>query len=376
MASIEKRTDRGQEQYLVRWRDVHGSQRKKTFLRGQYAEARAFKATLEADRVRGISIEHHNRITVAAYARDWAATRPHRPTTARRTAGLIDNHIAATKLGSRRLADVRPSEVQAWATDRAKALAPSTLRSLVVLLRSIFAAAVRDRLVGASPVIRIQLPRADRERVVPLTVEQVQALAGAMPHRYRTMIIVQAGLGLRIGELLALRAEDVDFLRRTARVEWQFTSGSGSKFRTEPKSPRSRRTIPAPQVVLDALAAHWAIHTPGEDGSVFTTAMGTPLGHTYYGQLIGRAVAAAGLPAGTTSHDLRHHYASVLLAAGESVIAVAERLGHEDAALVLSTYGHLMPDSEDRTRRAVDAAWGTADVPCAPDVPQVRRSSG
>lgn len=46
-----------------------------------------------------------------------------------------------------------------------------------------------------------------------------------------------------------------------------------------------------------------------------------------------------------------------MLAAGESVVAVAERLGHDDAALVLSTYGHLMPGSEDRTRKAVDAAW-------------------
>jgi integrase len=78
-----------------------------------------------------------------------------------------------------------------------------------------------------------------------------------------------------------------------------------------------------------------------------------------------RAARAAGLPAGTTPHDLRHHYASVLLAQGESVVAVAKRLGHENAALVLSTYGHLMPDSEDRTRRAVDLAWS-----CAPSVPQ------
>ncbi|MCW2742151.1 MAG: Site-specific recombinase XerD [Blastococcus sp.] len=70
---------------------------------------------------------------------------------------------------------------------------------------------------------------------------------------------------------------------------------------------------------------------------------------------------------GTTSHDLRHHHASVLLAAGESVIAVAvavaERLGHENATLVVSTYGHLMPHSEDRTRRAVDEAWCAITVP-------------
>jgi integrase len=68
-------------------------------------------------------------------------------------------------------------------------------------------------------------------------------------------------------------------------------------------------------------------------------------------------VKKSGLPAGTTSHALRHHYASVLMAAGESVVAVAERLGHENAALVLKTYGHLLPDSEDQTRRAIDDAW-------------------
>jgi integrase len=70
------------------------------------------------------------------------------------------------------------------------------------------------------------------------------------------------------------------------------------------------------------------------------------------------------------SHDFRHHYASVLLAAGESVVAVARRLGHKDATLVLSTYGHLLPDSEERTRRAVDAAR------CAPDVPGQARTAG
>jgi integrase len=86
-------------------------------------------------------------------------------------------------------------------------------------------------------------------------------------------------------------------------------------------------------------------------------------------------VTAAGLPKGTTSHDLRHRYASVLRAAGESVVAVAERLGHENASLVLSTYGQLVPDSDDRTRSAIDAAWDTAGAPCAPDVrrtPSVR----
>ena len=63
------------------------------------------------------------------------------------------------------------------------------------------------------------------------------------------------------------------------------------------------------------------------------------------------------------------HYASVLLAAGESVVAVAERLGHENATLVLKTYGHLMPDSEDRKGRTIDTAWSTSDGPQTAQAP-------
>lgn len=137
-----------------------------------------------------------------------------------------------------------------------------------------------------------------------------------------------------------------------------------------PKTATSIRTVPLPTVVADALAAHLAEFPAGSGGLLFTTTSGRPHWHEHYGtRIFQRAVRGAGLPPGTSTHDLRHHYASVLLAAGESVVAVAERLGHEDATLVLTTYGHLMPDSEHRTRRAVDDAWR------APSVPQNEREA-
>lgn len=364
MASVEgrltRRNGRETKVYDVRFRDPDGRQRRKTF--HKKGDADRFAATVEADKLRGQYVDHSDRTTVAEYARTWAAARPHRPSTARRVSSLIETHIAGTRLGDRRLSAVRPSEVQAWASSRAQVLAPSTLRNLVSLLRSIYASAVLDRLAATSPVVRVQLPRHDRPRVVPLTVVQVQQLADAMPGRNRAMVVTQAGLGLRIGELLALRVQDVDFLRRTARVEWQIAPGA--KVRSEPKTPRSRRTVPLPQVVADALAAHLAAFPANDEGSIFTTRTGAVYRHDYYGaRIFAAAVKRTGLPVGTTTHDLRHHYASVLLAAGESVVAVAERLGHENAALVLKTYGHLMPDSEDRTRRAVDEAWSAITVP-------------
>ncbi len=364
MASIEKRVRDGKVTWQARWRDPSDAQRKRTFPRR--VDAERFLTGVEASKLTGSYVDHSDKTTVVQYARAWASSRPHRETTAKRTASLIESHIAGTSIGGRRLAAVLPSEIQAWATERSQRLAPSTMRKLVSLLRSIYASAVLDRLVASSPVVRVRMPQHVSGRVAPLTVLQVCALADAMPGRNRAMVLTQAGLGLRIGELYALRASDVDFLRRCVRVESQ-VAPDGRRQRTDVlKTPRSRRSIPLPGMVANALAEHIAAYPPTADGSLFTTAAGRLYAHNHYGSaMFRRAVAEAGLPQGTTSHDLRHHYASVLLAAGESVVAVAERLGHDNATLVLTTYGHLMPNSEDRTRRAVDDAW------CAPGVPLV-----
>ncbi len=362
MASVKKRPD---GKYRARWRDPDGKEHARHFERKRDADA--FLATVEADKLRGQYVDPTDKTTVAEYARRWAAARPHGRRTVKRYDSLIRNHVEGTPLGARRLSRVLPSDAQAWVSDRALVLAPTTLRSLVTLVRSVFAAAVLDRLVGSSPFVRIQLPDSEPERIVPLSVEQVRALAAAMPERNRAMVITQAGLGLRIGELMALRKEDVDFLRRTARVEWQIPP-NGNK-RERPKTKLSRRPLPLPQFVAEALAAHMQAYPPLADGSLFYTSRRHTYAHSHYGSgIFGAAVRQAGLPAGTTSHDLRHHYASVLLHAGESVIAVAERLGHKNANLVLSTYGHLMPDSEERTRKALEAAWSDAD--------QVRTAGG
>lgn len=79
---------------------------------------------------------------------------------------------------------------------------------------------------------------------------------------------------------------------------------------------------------------------------------------TYGGTVWRPTVSAAGLPAGVRFHDLRHHYASLLIRHGESVKTVQARLGHASAAETLDTYSHLWPDSDDRTREAVQAVLG------------------
>lgn len=227
---------------------------------------------LESSVQRGQWVDPTDQTIVAQYARSYAATRPHSERTAARVESMIRVHLDGTALGGRRLASVRPSEVQAWVTDRAQVLKPSTLRLLVGLVRSMFAAAALDRLVTVSPFVRVTLPRGEQERVVPLTVHQVRALADAVAPRYRALVLTQAGLGLRIGELLALRVCDVDFLRRTARVEDQIDQKT--RERKPPKTPRSRRTVPLPGVVAEALAEHLREFPAAPDGLIFRTANG------------------------------------------------------------------------------------------------------
>jgi integrase len=320
------------------------------------ALAKRWEAEQLAARERGQWVDGSNRLTVAEYARQWADSRPHKAITAQRTHNMIELHIAKQPIGSRRLNAVRPSEVQAWVTDRSHVLAPSTVRLLLGHLSAIYTAAVLDRLVATSPVQRIKLPDATQERIVPLTVQQVEALADDVEPRCRAMIVTQAGLGLRVGELLGLRVQDVNFLGRTVRIEYQRDRLTQDLI--APKTPRSRRTIPLPQIVADALAAHLVTYPPAADGGIFTMEDGLPYKHNHFHRdIIKPAAQRAGLPAGTTSHDLRHHFCSLLLAAGESVVAVAEYLGHKDATLVLRTYGHVVQGRDDHMRRAIDLAW-------------------
>src|SRR4051794_17458135 len=102
-----------------------------------------------------------------------------------------------------------------------------------------------------------------------------------------------------------------------------------------------------------------AAPAPPPTDLIFTNSLGTGVRRQrFIDQVWKPTVRRAGLPATTAFHDLRHYYASLLIAHGESVEVVQARLGHKSALETLDTYGHLWPDSEDSTRSAVDLVLG------------------
>jgi integrase len=240
-----------------------------------------------------------------------------------------------------------------------KGLAPTTVESYFRVLAAVMLAAKRDRLIHQSPTDGIRLPRLEESAaaLVPLTVEQVRALSEAVQPRYRALVLVSAGLGLRQGEACGLTVDRVNFLRRTVRVDRQLVTPAGKGgpvYFGPPKTTSSNRVLTLPESVADVLAAHIARYPSAPDGLIFTSGTGAPLRRSTWGKAF--LVAARSIGVDASTHDLRHHCASLLISASCSVKAVQHFLGHKNASETLDTYGHLWPGDEDRIRAAIDAA--------------------
>jgi integrase len=356
--SIEKKSN---GMYQVRWRDPAGRQRARSFDRK--VDATKFEATVTVDTMRGTYVDPNaGRETVGQYATRWADGQPWRGSTRENRTSIIARHIVPA-FGSMRLHAVRPSDVQSWVGRTAAAgYAASSVQAYYRVLSAIMKAARADRLIAETPCAGIRLPRADvaPSALVPLTVEQVLNLADEVPRRYRALVIVSAGLGLRQAEACALTVDRIDFLRRKVRVDRQVVSPTKGEAHFGPtKTPSSNRVVPLPAVVGDALAVHLAEFGEGSDRLVFTASTGAMVSRATWHGAFSSAAQRLGIEA--SSHDLRHHAASLLISAGCSPKAVASFLGHKNASETLNTYSHMWPSDEGRITAAIDGAFHASE---------------
>jgi integrase len=343
MASIKKRPD---GQWRARYRDLAGKEHARHF--GRKVDAQDWLDEVTASVITGTYTDPKTaRTTVAGWCGTWlAGYATRRPSTVRQARV----HLAQIKaeFGAMPLSAVRPSHVRSWTSRlHGDGLSASYVYALHARLAQVFADAVHDGIVPRSPCSRRTSPGPGRQRAYVATTEQVWALHDVMPERLRAAILLGAFAGLRAAEACGLRtAEDVDFMRGVLHPAVQYPA--------EPlKTEISRTPVPVPRSLALELAAHVQRH-PGQ--TVLTGRDG--------GQLppwaLERAIRTArgkvdGLPAGFRYHDLRHYFASLLIASGADVKAVQARLRHASAKTTLDCYGHLWPDRDESTRAAVDA---------------------
>lgn len=376
------------KRWQVRYRDPSGEQRSANFHRKVEAEAAA--TAIENDLHQGTYVDPNaGKVSLRTYARQWLDAATAGVGTLDAYEGVLRNHIEP-HLGSRELRSLnRPSLIQAWVRKlQDTGLEPSTISWINSILTAVLDAAVEDGLLHRNPCksSSVKLPKEPKKKITPWSLERVHAVIAGLPGRFQCGGKLAFGCGLRQGEVLGIAVEDLDFKQRLVRVNRQIKLVRSTMVFSLPKGERIR-TVPMPDELARALKAHMKAYPPKEitlpwakpDGAEkrFRLLFTTDQGKAYHRSVLNegdwkRALVSAGVipprekgaPRFAAApedgmHALRHAYASVLLDAGETVKALAEYLGHSDPGFTLRTYTHLMPASESRTRRAIDAAFAS-----------------
>lgn len=298
------------------------------------------------------------KMTFREYAEKWRGLQAHhRPATADAVRISLEKRVYP-RIGDKRLRTITSTDIATMVSELSEVYAPSTVTLTYSYVATIFRAAIEAREVARTPCKGIKMPEADDDAVEPrdvLTVADVFKLVDAMPARFKALVILAAGTGLRQGEAFGLTRDRVNFLERKIVVDRQLVmrNGKPSEF-GPPKTKSSNRVIPLPQVVAEALSEHIDAYDVDENDLLFRGERGAKMRRNTFSPIWTSATEKAGLE-GYTFHALRHHYASLLIHHGESVKVVQARLGHKSAEETLNTYAKLWPDTEGRTRDAVDS---------------------
>lgn len=360
-------TTHGQgRRWQVRYRDDTGNQVARNFTR--QADADAFDAKVQRDLDTGAYLNvKAGSITLSEYALSlWLPAQLHlRPN----SISTYKRHLTAQilpRLGQRRLSSLKPSDIRAFVAALVsqpsaitrKPLSPTTIATVVAVLKMALEAAVTDQLIAANPARRVPLPLVEKRHAHPMSREMVIAIADAITPRFRLTVFQGALAGLREGEALGQRHDDVDFLRRRIRVLVQAQDGELAPLKTR----ASTRRLPADDILLQAITEHMRRYPAGPGGVITSNRVGKIPKRSTFGDAWRKAVAAAGAPKGTRFHDLRHFYASVLIAQNLNPKVIQERMGHSNITETMDTYGHLFPEAQELGRGAFDDLFAGLDV--------------
>ena len=286
-----------------------------------------------------------------------------RPSTFKRYSDLVNQHLLP-HLDRLPLRELSPQHVQQLLNAKlAEGLSPRSVHHIRAVLRTALNQAVRWQLVVHNAAALAESPRLGQRRFVALTPEQARSLLiAAREDRLEALYTVALALGLRQGEALGLRWQDVDLEHRRLHVLQALQRVDGTLQLVETKTTRSRRTIVLPGAVAEALLRHRTRQLEDrllagphwiDSGFVFTSRRGTPIDGAAVRHSFPRLLARAGLPR-MRFHDLRHSCASLLLAQGVAARTVMEVLGHSQIGLTLDTYSHVMPQLVEQAADAME----------------------
>jgi len=274
-----------------------------------------------------------------------------RPRTLDQYQGVVRNHLEPV-LGEIKLRELQPYQIQQLYNSL---LAEGKSNRTVQLVHSVIHRALvvgqQLGLVGRNPASAVTPPKVPQKEMQVLDDNQArQLLIAAQGDRYEAMYYLAITTGLRQGELLGLKWEDIDFSSGILQVKRQLQRVPGKGVRlSEPKTKAGRRQIQLGPESVNQLITHRKrqdIEREGdrweEHGLIFPSSVGTPTGQRNLIRSYKRLLKKAGLP-NIRFHDLRHTAATLMLLNGIPLIVVSRRLGHSKPSVTLDIYGHYLP---------------------------------
>lgn len=294
-------------------------------------------------------------VPLEVWLRKWAAGQLHwAPATRENATRAIEGTIIPSLPGET-VQGLTRARVQEAVTSWSQQRAASTVRMQWAYLRAPMRQAVHDGLIDRSPCEGVRLPRSEGGRLSILTVDQVHQIEAQMIPHLTTMVTVAAATGMRSGELRGLTWDRIDGDVITVDRQLSRESTPREPVWSAPKTPRSVRTVTVGRLGLEALERQREACGSAE-GLVWSSPTGSPVSHTDAGRAWRRATRGMGLWGRSGWHDLRHFHASLLIHAGMSPRAVADRLGHSDVTVTLNVYSHLWPSDDARAAAVADEA--------------------
>ncbi len=309
-------------------------------------------------------------LTLGVYLQHWledSVKDTVQTTTYERYEQIARKHITP-QLGDVKLKDITPAHVRGLYKDKLQSLSPRTVQYIHVTLHKALKQAVRDGLIPRNATQAVKPPQVRREEIHPLAPEQVKALLDAASgDRLEALYVLAVHTGLRQGELLGLKWEDVDLDEGTLQVRRTLTTAKGGSVLSAPKTKGSKRSVKLSESAIDALRSHLQrqleeIDRVGslwrENGLIFASETGEPLDRrSVTNHRFKPLLKRAGLPQ-IRFHDLRHTCATLLLSKNVNPKIVSEMLGHATIAITLDTYSHVLPGMDDGLADAMGDALG------------------
>jgi len=367
---------KGQGRWLVRWTDAGtpgtAASRRAKVIRGTRRDAELYLAEVQSRKAKG-SYAAPSRSTLREFSDAWLARLDARAKfgekpCARTVAdyrGTFARYILPT-LGDVRLDELKAEHLDALYTDLQSRIAASgskrgngahTVRATHAALRAALNQAVRQNRLAAAVTDRVKVPEQSKRDVRPLSPDEVVRFRdAARASKHAVLFDFLLATGCRPGEALALTWAEVDLDDGVARIRQSLSRPAGKFELREPKTKRSRRAVALNADVVRELRAHrkaqaelrLALGSAWRDrGLVFPNDIGDFADSQQLNRFAFKTVCRrAGLPPELSLYALRHTFATLALANGATVHEVAAAMGHTSPALVISTYGHALPERQ------------------------------